>query len=119
MTGHHYLDPATLWAAAGGDTATFRHLTAIFCDTAPGYMAQLHSACTRDDLDAMARACHALLGMSMLLGADALSDLLRVLERQATAGKTPTGLGQLEALLTAVTDEARHNALHYRGRDPA
>ena len=119
MTGHDYLDPATLWDVACGDAATFRHLTAIFCDTAPGYMAQLHSACAQGDLGAAARACHALLGMSMLLGAEALSDLLGALERQARVGEPLTELAELEVLLTAVSDEARRNALQYRARDPA
>jgi HPt (histidine-containing phosphotransfer) domain-containing protein len=79
------IDPAVLLAAVGGDAAAFGALSDTFLDIAPGMYRALLLALDRADRRAVAQASHALRGSTVLVGAHALSAILRQLE--ACAGQ--------------------------------
>lgn len=112
---HRHTNPDTLWQAAGGDLDTFRHLSGMFCQLAPAYLATMREARAQGCTEDMAVACHALLGMTVLMGADSLSALLRALEYETRERRALPDLAPIEALLSAVMEEAAYNALHYEG----
>lgn len=84
MSAVRYLaiDPAVLMAAAG-DRATFNALARTYLDCAPPIFAALQQALLAGQHAAIGRHSHALKGMTMLVGATALTALLQQLETAA------------------------------------
>jgi HPt (histidine-containing phosphotransfer) domain-containing protein len=108
-------DPGVLWRAAAGDASTFGLLARIFLDAGPPALARLRQALAGGDPDAIAAASHALKGMTVLVGATALTDLLQALERQARAGPAPAPPAGLEPLFARVMAEVARAAASHDG----
>ena len=115
-----HIIPAELYRASGDDLAMFRHLSRLFLDSAPPMfermLATSGSAAT-DAAQACATACHALRGVTVLVGAHALSAPLLELERQASHGAMPSAAA-LEAVrvqLRLVCAEVARSVEEYAG----
>ncbi|GJI89714.1 Hpt domain-containing protein [Duganella hordei] len=109
------IDPRVLWRAAGGDRLSFRALSQTFIDVAPERLAVLRQALGGGRPAEIRAASHALKGMTLLVGADALSALLQSLEIQAHAGLPLPPVTQLEALFSQVMREVARSLLDYDG----
>ncbi|WGM32585.1 Sensor histidine kinase RcsC [Brevundimonas sp. NIBR11] len=73
----------------------------LYADNAPLRMAELRAAAKGDDLDALARAAHALKSMSLSLGASSVAQRASLIEAGAREGRVaPGALEQIEETLS-------------------
>lgn len=87
---YQYIDPGYLLATVGGNQDIFLGLARTFLDTAPPIFQSIGTAVVSGDLPALRRESHSLKGMASLIGAQALSDVLRQIEIGARDGTTPS-----------------------------
>lgn len=83
------IDPSYLLATVSGDWEIFRGLGQTFLETAPPIFHNIDVATAANDMDALRRESHSLKGMAAMVGAQALSDLLREVEVGAREGAPP------------------------------
>jgi HPt (histidine-containing phosphotransfer) domain-containing protein len=119
-----HIVPAQLYSASGDDLAMFRHMSRIFIDSAPAMferiLAASEAAAAAGAGHPLIAACHALRGVTVLVGAHALSAPLIAFERQAAQGAAPSAAA-LEAVrlqLLAVCAEVARSVEEYAGAAP-
>ena len=118
-----HIVPAQLYGASGDDLVMFRHLSRIFLDSAPAMFERMLAAsgsASAGASQACAAACHALRGVTVLVGAHALSAPLLELEQQASHGAIPPAAA-LEAVrqqLLLVCAEVARSIEEYTGAAP-
>ncbi|MDB4977665.1 MAG: Histidine kinase [Myxococcaceae bacterium] len=98
---------AELNVLGGGDPEFVRELVRLFDEQAPRYLEVARVALDVGDLQAVAKAAHAMKSSSGYLGARRVSELCRQLEQLAKAGDGAAVSRLIEAL-TAEYDAARH-----------
>jgi len=101
--------PQELLAASDNDIAMFCSLAQIFLETAPELWLRMEQAGAAGAPGAFVAAAHSLRGITVLVGAHALTALLLVLERQAASGACagPAALAPARDLLAVVCGEVR------------
>jgi len=113
MSAPRYLatDPAVLMAAAG-DRATFDALARTFLDCAPPLCAALRQALADGRRVAVGQHSHALKGMTVLVGATALTALLQQLETAARLGQPMPAAATLAPDFAQVLHEVALSLAH-------
>jgi HPt (histidine-containing phosphotransfer) domain-containing protein len=75
-----------------------REVVATFLDRTPATLAELRAAASRNDVEAIRRAAHAVKGTSATLGAKRLADECAELERMARSGDVPDATARVAAV---------------------
>lgn len=102
----HVIDPAVLLEAAAGSQEIALLLSQTYIDSAPATYARLQQALLQADFAAIGSQCHALKGMTMLIGAKELTTLLQDMEQAARQQQRLSAAEQrLQVLYPAVFDE--------------
>jgi HPt (histidine-containing phosphotransfer) domain-containing protein len=116
-----HIVPAELYRASGDDLAMFRQLSRVFIDSAPAMFDRMLAASGAGGKAGTAQgfiaACHALRGVTVLVGAHAMSAPLIELEQQAKQGSLPTAtsLEPVRLQLLAVCGEVERSIADYAG----
>lgn len=108
---YQHINPEPLLNAVGGDVATCQHMFQTFAQSAPPTYVRLAKAIVDNDLDAIRREAHSLKSSTALVGADALTALLKSIEQRSKEPDVPAiGLHgeELAERFNAVLDEVRH-----------
>lgn len=107
---YQHINPEPLLDAVGGDVATCQHMFKTFAQSAPATYARLEQAMADANDDVVRREAHSLKSSTALVGADALTALLKAIEQQTrnAAGDPSTHRAELSERFTAVLDEVRH-----------
>lgn len=109
----HVIDPAVLLAAAAGSQEVALLLSHTYIDSAPATYARLQQGLQQADYSAIASQCHALKGMTMLIGAQQLTTLLQQMEYAARQQQRLADAEQrLPLLYQAVFDEMQQSIAH-------
>jgi len=108
---YQHINPEPLLDAVGGDMGTCQHMFKTFAQSAPATYARLEQAIAEANDDAVRREAHSLKSSTALVGADALTALLKTIE-QKTRDQPSQGASVYRAELAerfnAVLDEVRH-----------
>lgn len=80
------MDASVLREIIGDDEATVREFLAFFRQTAQRQGAEMHAACTVDDVHKAAAVAHKLKSSSRSVGAEALANICDAIESSGTAG---------------------------------
>jgi HPt (histidine-containing phosphotransfer) domain-containing protein len=108
---YQHINPEPLLEAVGGDVATCQHMFETFAQSAPATYARLVQAMADVNPETVRREAHSLKSSTALVGADALTALLKTIE-QKTRDESAPGAGAVRAELSerfnAVLDEVRH-----------
>lgn len=110
---YQHINPLPLLEAMGGDAAACRHMFGTFVQSAPATFARLEQAIGAEDAQQVKREAHSLKSMTALVGAGALTDLLKLVEQQTRAEPPQSAqpqLVELKQLFAAVAAEVRHYA---------
>ncbi len=100
--------------------ATLKQLHVLFLDSSPQAFATLHQTVDAGDLDAIAKAAHALKSMSLNIGAAKLGNGCQMLENAANdeeADKVPVLFLDIAHNFARVADHLRHDAQDNRQVD--
>jgi CheY-like chemotaxis protein/HPt (histidine-containing phosphotransfer) domain-containing protein len=118
--GEPHVDPnviESMLVLGGGGRGLLKKMIDIYLQDAPGRIAAIREGMARADADAVARAAHAFKSANANLGAAALAEMCKRLERQCRTGSTL----EAEALVAAIEDEFAYVAadLSERARETA
>ncbi|MYM37841.1 Hpt domain-containing protein [Duganella qianjiadongensis] len=109
----HVIDPAVLLEAAAGSQEIALLLSQTYIDSAPATYARLQQGLQQADFAAIGSQCHALKGMTMLIGARELTALLQEMEQAARQQQRLGAAEQrLAVLYPAVFDEMQLSIRH-------
>lgn len=109
----HVIDPAVLLEAAAGSQEVALLLSHTYIESAPATYARLQQGLQQADFSAIASQCHALKGMTMLIGAQELTTLLQQMEHSARQQQRLAPAEQrLPVLYQAVFDEMQLSIAH-------
>lgn len=109
----HVIDPAVLLEAAAGSQEVALLLSNTYVDSAPATYARLEQGLQQGDFSVIASQCHALKGMTMLIGAHELTTLLQQMEAAARLQQRLASAEQrLGVLYQAVLDEMQLSIAH-------
>lgn len=110
---YHVIDPAVLLDVAAGNQEVALTLSRTYLASAPASFERLLQAFSNADLGAIASQCHALKGMTMLIGAVQMTTLLEAMERAARQQqRLPEAEAGLPALHQAVLNEMALSIAH-------
>ncbi len=110
---YHVIDPAVLLEVAAGNQEVALTLTRTYIASAPATFERLLQAFSSANLSGIASQCHALKGMTMLIGAVQLTKLLENMERAARQQqRLPEAEAGLPALHQAVLNEMALSLAH-------
>jgi len=109
----HVIDPAVLLEAAAGNQEIALLLSQTYVDSAPATYARLQQGLQQADFAAIGSQCHALKGMTMLIGARELTALLQEMEQAARQQQRLSAAEQrLQVLYHAVFEEMQLSIRH-------
>jgi len=110
-----HIDPKvieSMLVLGGGGRELLAKMIDLFLQDAPQRMAAIHDAIARGDARAVRKAAHAFKSSSANLGAAALAEMCKRLERECRDGAA----GESEPLLAAIEDEYAYVAADLAGR---
>ncbi len=113
--GRPHVDPQVIEGVlvlGGGGQELLRKLVAIYLHDAPQRIAAVREGMARGDAPAVARAAHALKSANANLGAAALAELCKQLERHCRGGTTSGA----EAMVAAIEEEFAYVSADLAGR---
>ncbi|MCA1322824.1 Hpt domain-containing protein [Herbaspirillum sp. alder98] len=102
---YQHINPEPLLDAVGGDVETCQHMFKTFAQSAPPTYARLEQAMADANHDAVRREAHSLKSSTALVGAEALTALLKRIEQQPDASAQRAELAER---FSAVLDEVQH-----------
>ncbi|EJN05059.1 Hpt domain-containing protein [Herbaspirillum sp. YR522] len=108
---YQHINPEPLLDAVGGDVATCQHMFKTFAQSAPATYARLEQALADGNAEVVRREAHSLKSSTALVGADALTALLKAIEQQTKNAATDDARihrSELSERFNAVLDEVRH-----------
>lgn len=114
MEEHHvyqFINPEPLLEAMSGDSGACRHMFNTFVQSAPAIFARLQESIQTDSFARIKQESHSLKGMTALVGASVLTELLKSIERQsrdAAPQSVQPQLPELDKQFTAVLSEVKH-----------
>jgi HPt (histidine-containing phosphotransfer) domain-containing protein len=113
--GEPHIDPKVIegmLVLGGGGRELFAKMIDLFLQDAPQRIAAIHEAMASDDARSVRKAAHAFKSSSANLGAAALAEMCKRLERECRDGAT----GESEPLVVAIDDEYAYVAADLAGR---